>query len=157
WVTASLFIHKLQSQPKQSRLAKAVQEYGRLIKSIYIPKYICREDQQRRVSRQLNKGEAVHDLRQWLFFAQEGQIKKSQLEDQANQASALTLVTNAIIVWNTVYMHEIIDQLRAGGYQIHEEDLAHISPCRFGHINKHGKMTFNVEKERNRSGLRPLR
>lgn len=156
WVTASLFIHKLQSQSKQSSLAKSLQEYGRLIKSIYIPKYICREEQQRRVSRQLNKGEAIHDLRQWLFFAEEGQIKKSQLQDQTNQASALTLVTNAIIVWNTVYIHAIIEQLRTEGYQINEEDLAHISPCRFEHINKHGKVTFNVEKERNRRGLRPL-
>jgi len=156
WVTSSLFIHKLQSQSKQSSLAKSLQEYGRLIKSIYIPKYICREEQQRRVSRQLNKGEAIHDLRQWLFFAEEGQIKKSQLQDQTNQASALTLVTNAIIVWNTVYMHAIIEQLRAESYQINEDDLAHISPCRFEHINKHGKVTFNVEKERNRRGLRTL-
>jgi len=76
WVTASLFIHKLQSQPRQSTLAKVVHEYGQLIKSIYIPKYICREEQQRRVSKQLNKGEALHDLRQWLLFADEGQLKK---------------------------------------------------------------------------------
>jgi TnpA family transposase len=102
WVTASLFVHKLQSQPRQSSLAKVVHEYGQLIKSIYIPKYICREEQRRRVSKQLNKGEALHDLRQWLLFAGEGQLKKSQRQEQANQASALTLVTNAIIVWNTV-------------------------------------------------------
>lgn len=46
------------------------------------------------------------------MFAKEGKIKKSQLQDQANQASALTLVTNAIIVLNTRYMQVIIDQLR---------------------------------------------
>jgi TnpA family transposase len=104
WVTASLFVSKLQSQHRQSIITKALKEYGKLIKSIYIPKYICREEQQRRVSLQLNKGESLHNLRRWLMFAQEGQIRKSQLQDQANQASALTLVTNAIIVWNTRYM-----------------------------------------------------
>jgi TnpA family transposase len=46
------------------------------------------------------------------LFADEGQIKKSQLQEQANQASALTLVTNAIIVWNTVYMQAVIEQLK---------------------------------------------
>jgi TnpA family transposase len=157
WVTASLFISKLQSQPKQSSLTKALQEYGRLVKSIYIPRYICREEQQRRVSLQLNKGEALHSLRQWLMFAEEGQIKKSQLQDQANQASALTLVTNAIIVWNTRYMQAVIDQLKKEGYHISDSDIAHISPCRFNHINKHGRYTFNVEKEQGRQGLRPLR
>lgn len=157
WVTSSLFISKLQSQPKQSALTKAFQEYGRFMKSIYIPRYICREDQQRRVSMQLNKGEALHFLRQWLMFAEEGKIRKSQFLDQANQASALTLVTNAIIVWNTRYMQAVIDQLMEEGYPFNEEDLAHISPCRFDHINKHGKLTFNVEKEWKRQTLRPLR
>jgi len=157
WVTSSLFISKLQSQPKQSNLTKAFQEYGRFMKSIYIPRYICREDQQRRVSMQLNKGEALHFLRQWLMFAEEGKIRKSQLQDQANQASALTLVTNAIIVWNTRYMQAVIDQLKEEGYPVNEEDLAHISPCRFDHINKHGRLTFNVEKELKRQTLRSLR
>lgn len=156
WVTASLFIHKLQSQPRQSTLAKVVHEYGQLIKSIYIPKYICREEQQRRVSKQLNKGEALHDLRQWLFFADEGQLQKSQLQEQANQASALTLVTNAIIVWNTVYMQAVIDQLKQEGYVINESDLQHISPCRFEHVNKHGKIAFNVDTTWQRDFLRPL-
>lgn len=109
------------------------------------------------MSLQLNKGEALHNLRQWLMFAEEGKIKKSQLQDQANQASALTLVTNAIIVWNTRYMQLIIDQLKVAGYSITDDDLAHISPCRFNHINKHGKITFNVEKEWKRQTLRPLR
>ena len=157
WVTASLFVHKLESQSRQSSLAKAIHEYGKLIKSIYIPKYICREEQQRRVSKQLNKGEALHDLRQWLLFADEGELKQSQLQEQANQASTLTLVTNAIIVWNTVYMQAVIDQLKQEGYSISESDLQHISPCRFEHINKHGKLTFNVDSAWRRDFLRPLR
>ncbi len=154
WVTASLFISKLQSHPRQSNLANAIQEYGKLIKSIYIPKYICREDQQRRVSLQLNKGEALHDLRRWLLFADEGNIRKSQLQDQANQANALTLVTNAVIVWNTRYMEAIINQLKSEGHTVNEEYLAHISPCRFNHLNKYGRYNFNVDKEWNRKQFR---
>lgn len=138
-------------------MAKAIHEYGKLIKSIYIPKYICREQQQRRVSKQLNKGESLHDLRQWLLFADQGELKQSQLEKQANQASALTFVTNTIIVWNTVYMQAVIDQLKEEGHVIDQTDLSHISPCRFEHINKHGKLTFNVNQKWNRDKLRPLR
>lgn len=40
WVTASLFISKLQAYPRQNALTKKIQEYGRLIKSIYIPSYL---------------------------------------------------------------------------------------------------------------------
>ena len=78
-------------------------------------------------------------------------------EKQANQASALTFVTNAIIVWNTVYMQAVIDQLKEEGYVINPKDLSHISPCRFEQINKHGKLTFNVNQNWNREKLRPLR
>ncbi len=157
YVTASLFVSKLQSQSRQSRLMKALQEYGRLIKSIYIPKYICREDQQRRVSRQLNKGEGLHSLRQWLLYADEGKINKSQLQDQTTQADALTLVTNAVIVWNTVYMQAVIEQLKAEGLEVSDEDVRYLSPCRFEHINKYGRINFNIEEELERKGLRPLR
>ncbi len=157
WVSASLYISKLEAQPRQSQLAKAFQEYGKLIKSIYIPKYICREDHQKRVTKQLNKGEGLHDLRGWLLFANEGSIHKSQLQDQATQANALTLVTNAIVVWNTRYIQAIIEQLEKEGYEISEEDKTHISPCRFDHINKHGHLNLQVERELSRKSLRPLR
>ena len=82
---------------------------------------------------------------------------ESQLLNQATQASALTLVTNSIIVWNTRYMQAIIKQLETEGYAVSEEDKKHISPCRFDHINKHGRFSFNTDKELNRKELRPLR
>jgi TnpA family transposase len=123
WVTASLFISKLQSYPRQNRLMKALVGYGQLIKSTYIPRYLCDPQLQRRVGRQLNKGEAIHDLRHFLMFANEGKIRKAQLEDQANQAAALTLVTNAIIVWNTRYIQAIIDKLKEEGHQVRHTGL----------------------------------
>ncbi|NYT00241.1 MAG: Tn3 family transposase [Methanocellales archaeon] len=157
WVTASLFISKLQSYSHQNIITKTIQEYGRLIKSIYIPNYLSSEDYRRRISIQLNKGESLHDLRQFLLFANEGKIRKSQIEDQVNQTSCLTLLTNAIIVWNTRYVQAIIDQLKNEVHNIQDSDLAHISPCRFDHINKYGKYSFDVDKELNRKELRTLR
>jgi hypothetical protein len=109
------------------------------------------------VSIQLNKGESLHDLRRFLYFANYGEIRKSQLEDQANQVSCLTLMANAVILWNTRYIQAIVDKLKSEGYTIKKEDLQHVSPCRFNHINRFGRYSFNVEEELNRIGLRPLR
>lgn len=157
WVTASLFISKLQAYPRKNILTKALQEYGRIIKSIYIPNYLCLEDYRRKISTQLNKSEALNDLRKFLRFANEGHIRKSQITDQLNQAHALTLLTNSVIIWNTRYMMAVINQLQAEGESIEDSDLSHISPCRFNHINKYGKYSFNVDKEMARKYLRPLR
>jgi Tn3 transposase DDE domain len=67
------------------------------------------------------------------------------------------LVTNAVICWNTVYMAAVVEQLRREGYPIQEQDLAHVWPPRYAHINIYGKYHFNVEEVWARHGLRPLR
>ena len=40
WVTASLLISRLQSYRRQNALTRALQEYGRLIKTIFILRYL---------------------------------------------------------------------------------------------------------------------
>ena len=157
WVTASLFISKLQSFPQQNILTRSLQEYGRLVKTIFILRYLESEEYRRRISTQLNKGETLHSLRRFLFFANQGQIRQRQDEDLANQASCLNLVTNAVFAWNTVYMAAAIDQLQAENYSLSETDIVHLSPARHEHINPYGKYQFDVAKNLNRQQLRPLR
>ena len=96
-------------------------------------------------------------LRLFLFFANQGAIKKSQIEEQINQASCLTLLTNAVMIWNTRYMEAVIDQLEWEGHMIDCKDLIRLSPARYEHINKYGKYNFNIEKDLKKGGLRPLR
>ena len=114
-------------------------------------------DDRRRVMRQLNKGEALHDLRSYLMIANKGQLRRKRSDELVNQASSLNLVTNAVIVWNTVYMAEAVAQLKREEYPIQESDLAHIWPTRYEHINVYGRYHFNIEEAQGRKGLRPLR
>ena len=157
WVTASLLIGKLNVMPKSNTLIRAMQEYGRLIKTNFILRYLCNPEFQRQIHRQLNKGEALHSLRRYLMVAQEAQIRKRYPDDQLNQAHCLNLVTNAVVVWNTVYMWEAIEQLKREGRQIDEEDVKHLSPARYEHINVYGRYFFPISEEMSRKGLRPLR
>ncbi|MGH9761508.1 MAG: Tn3 family transposase, partial [Blastocatellia bacterium] len=138
-------------------LVKGLQEYGRLIKTLFILRYLNSEEYRRQINTQLNKGEALHALRRYLFVAHEGQIRKHHLEDQLNQAACLNLVANAVIIWNTTYMWEVVRELRNEGLKIEDDDLRHISPARYEHINVFGKYSFPVDEELKRKGLRPLR
>lgn len=157
WVTASLLIGKLQSYPRKNQLTRALQEYGRLVKTIFILRYLESEPLRRRINTQLNKGEALHGLREFLLFANKGVLRKKQEEELMNQAGCLNLVTNAVVTWNTVYMAAVIDRLRAEGKTVNEEDIARLSPARYEHINPYGKYRFVVEDGLSRSRLRPLR
>lgn len=157
WVTASLFISKLQAPLRKSALARAIQEYGRLVKTIFVFRYLESEDYRRRIHTQLNKGEALHSLRRFLFFANQGLIRLADEESQANQAMCLTMVTNAVITWNTVYMAAAIERLKERGSPVDEAAIAHLWPSRHEHVNPYGKYQFNVGEGLGRRGLRPLR
>ena len=157
YVTASLLISRLQAYPRQGQLTKLLQEYGRLVKTIFVLRYLEDEALRRRVHTQLNKGEKLHDLRQFLFFAREGVVSQKYEDGQANQAGCLNLLTNAVIVWNTVYMQAALDAIQQEAYPVQEEDLAHLWPIRFAHIHRYGKYAFDVEAARTRVGLRPLK
>lgn len=72
-VTASLLVQKLQAYPQQNALALALQEYGRLVRTVHVLRWYANNDDRRRVMRQLNTGEALHDLRSSLMIANKGQ------------------------------------------------------------------------------------
>jgi len=84
WVAASLFISKLPAYPRQNVLTRALQEYGRLVKTLFTLRYLENEDYRRRINAQLNKGESLHALRDFLFVADKGVIRRKQAEAQTN-------------------------------------------------------------------------
>jgi len=55
-----------------------------------------------------------------------------------NKATCLSLLSNAVMVWNTMHMTRIIAQLRARGETITEEDCARISPFASAHVIPNG-------------------
>ena len=99
----------------------------------------------------------THALREFLFVADKGVIRRKQEEARTNQAMCLNLITNAVVVWNTVYMQAVLASLRAEGSSVEEDDVAHLSPARFEHVNPYGKYFFPLEEAERRQGLRPLR
>jgi TnpA family transposase len=148
--TPSLVIAKLQASQRTNPLQLALQELGRVGKIRHILVYAVDEEMQRRVRVGLNKGERVNGLARVTFFGQQGRFQQREYEAQLNRATALSLLINAISVWNTRYYQEIAEQV--GG--IAEEVWAHISPISWEHIQFVGSYSFDelvLEGE-----LRPL-
>lgn len=75
---------------------------------------------------------------------------------QEDQLSALGLVVNMIVLWNTLYMDAVLDQLRREGYPVQPEDEARLSPFGQKHINMLGRYSFSVPEAVARGELRPL-
>lgn len=54
----------------------------------------------------------------------------------------LRLVSNAVLVWNTHHIQQIVDELRAEGLDIPSEYLQKISALMFKHIQIYGTYHF---------------
>ncbi|MER0442860.1 Tn3 family transposase [Emticicia sp. W12TSBA100-4] len=156
-VTASLLISKLQAYPRQNNLMYVLQSYGQLCKTVFIFKYLLQLPLRHRINTQLNKGEQLHNLRAYLWFGGDGIIRKKQEYEQQITARMLNLLSNIVMVWNTIYLQEILKKLQNEGLYIHDGDFTHISPAPFEHINRLGKYLFNDEIKLEENGLRALR
>ena len=148
YCTASLFISKLQAYPRQHPIMRSLQAYGRLEKTIHILRWYADPLTRKRVSKQLNKGEALHVLRKIIVFGKYGEIPGMEDEALDQQFACLNLVTNAVIVFNTVHIARVAEELRAEGHEVRDEDLERVWPARHGHINFLGKYFFDAEKMR---------
>jgi len=147
----------LQTKDRPTRLARGLEELGRIIKTPYLLAYIDDEAYRRRILTQLNRGEGRHQLARVVFHGKRGELRQRYREGQEDQLGALGLVVNAIILWNTIYMDAALDQLRAEGFDVRDEDVARLSPLGHEHINMLGRYAFILLEQVARGELRPLR
>ncbi len=155
-VSAALLIARLQAGSRQHPLAKAMLEYGKLLRTLHALRWFTDEAFRRRIGRQLNRGEATNDLRRFIFFANRGAVRYPHHDDQTTQAHCHTLVVNACVLSTTGYLQDAIDAQRSAGHHVSDEAVAHLSPAHFETINPYGTLTFDIAGVLKRS-RRPLR
>ncbi len=135
---AHVVLQRLASSAPSDRLAKALTALGHALKSIYLLRYIHDLDLRARMQLQVNRGEGRHQLARRLFFANQGAFQTGDYDEIMNKATCLSLLSNAVVVWNTVQMGEILTQLRAAGETITDDELARVSPMAFAHVIPNG-------------------
>ena len=159
--TAALVVGKLcSSKRQQNALAAAIKEYGALRRTVYAARYLADETYQRRIGRQLNKGENLHALKRSLAYAGEGALRRRHHEQQAEQMWCLTLATNAIVTWTTEYNGLAVTALRRAGRDVDDAVLAHIWPTHHENVHFYGTHSVDVDGELAKlgsDGYRPLR
>ena len=90
-----------------------------------------------------------------VFHGQRGELRQRYREGQEDQLGALGLVVNMIVLWNTLYMQAAIDQLRAEGYPVLDDDIARLNPHVHDHINMLGRYSLSIPESVAHGQLRP--
>ena len=137
-VSASMILGKLANYPRQNGLAKALQEIGKIERTLFTLRWLQDPDLRTRVTAGLNKGEARNALARAVFFNRLGESRDRSYEDQMNRAGGLALLTAAIATWNAAHLPGAVEKLRSQGENIPEEKLSHLSPLGWEHITLTG-------------------
>jgi TnpA family transposase len=156
-VSASLMLKRLGAYPRQNGLALALREIGRIERTLYTLDWLEQAPLRRQATVELNKGESRNALARAVCFHRLGRLRDRTAELQQHRASGLTLVTAAIVLWNTVYLGRALGVLRRRGEVVPDALLAHIAPLGWQHINLTGDYLWDADAAIGPNGFRPLR
>lgn len=155
-VAPSVILRRLAAAGAGNTLSRALRAVGRIERTLFILRWLSDPALRQRSHAGLNKGEASNALRRAVFFHRQGEFRDRTFENQSFRASGLSLVTAAIVHWNTVYLDLAVRQLRANGVPLPDEMLAHIAPLGWEHISLTGDYDWAAASPPP-GGLRPLR
>lgn len=120
---------------------------GRLFRSIFLIDYFTIPAFRHEMQHALNRGAAVHTVQRAIHY---GKIPVELTRHDASLtavSSALTLLTNAVMAWNTLHMQRALDAIEViGGEAMRPEDLRQIAPTHLEGINLRGTFDFPIAR-----------
>ncbi len=126
---------------------------GRIFKTCHILRAYDEPAHRRRISAGLDRVENFNNLARHLFFARRGENWEREFEEQLNRASALLILTNACVLWNSVHFSEIYQELQSEDFDFLPEDFRHVSPYAFEHIIPYGQYFFDLRRKERRDAF----
>jgi TnpA family transposase len=133
-VAPSVMLRKLTAYERQNQIDIALQEIGKIERTLFMLDWLENPSLRRRCQAGLNKSEQRHALTQAICTFRQGRIIDRSHEAQQYRASGLNLVIAAIVYWNSTYMADAVGHLRSAGTAVPDELMAHTSPVGWEHI-----------------------
>jgi TnpA family transposase len=142
-VAPSVMLKKLAAYERQNQLDLALQELGRIERTLFMIDWLETPELRRNCHIGLNKGEQRHALAQAICTFKQGRIADRGSEAQQYRASGLNLLIAAIVYWNSTYMADAVTHLRAIGETVPDDLLVHTSPVGWEHIGLSGDFLWD--------------
>ncbi|MFO8580535.1 Tn3 family transposase [Legionella pneumophila serogroup 1] len=139
---ASTILKRLGEYSNQHPLQEALKEFGRIIKSIFILKYVDDMEWRQAIEKQLNKGELANKFSAAISFADQN-ILEPLKEDQEIAVMCKTIIQNIIILWNYIELTKIIMRSDPDERAQLLESITSASILTWQHVNLHGTYDFS--------------
>lgn len=115
---------------------------NKVIKTIFLCEYLNTEAIRREIHEGLNVVENWNSANHFIFYGQNGEIQKNQVEEQEIAILSLHLLQNCLVYINTLQIQHVLQEKNWLDIMT-PEDFRALSPLIYNHITPYGE--FNVD------------
>lgn len=124
-VSPCAMLQRLSAYQRQNQLDLALQELGRIGRTLFMLHWLVSPQLRQLCQAGLNKSEQRCALAQVICTVKQGRIADRAQNAQQFRTSGLNFMMAAIVYWNSTYLDDAVEHLRAEGKPV---PLVHTSP-----------------------------
>jgi len=140
----SILLRKLGHESRKNRLYQAFRELGRVIRTIFLLRYISDLPLREQITKTTNIAERYNQFCEWIRFAAAGLMAENDPEEQQKLVRYTDIIANALMLQNVADLTEALEHLKQRGYPIQSEDVAHLSAYMTEHLQRFGEYTLRL-------------
>jgi Tn3 transposase DDE domain len=135
----------LGTSSRKNRLYQAFYALGCVVRTVFLLTMISDVKLREVIHRATNKMEQYNALEDWVRFARGGVMYEHAFDEQEKQVKYTGLLTNCVILDNTVEISAALNALAQEGYLLSIDEVAALSPYQTRHIKRFGNYEIDFE------------
>lgn len=144
-IVSSMLLRKLSHEGRHNRLFAAARELGRVLRTVYLLRWISSKEMRQEVTATTNKIESYHAFTKWLDFGGDV-ITENDANEQQKRIRYIDLVASAVILQNTVDMMRVLQELNATSDPMSIADAEFLSPYGTNGIKRFGDYHLDLKR-----------
>lgn len=144
-IASPMLLRKLSHEGRHNRLFAAARELGRVLRTVYLLRWISSKEMRQEVSATTNKIESYHAFTKWLDFGGDV-ITENDPNEQQKRVRYIDLVASAVILQNTVDMMRVLQELYAAGEPVSAADVEYLSPYMTAGVKRFGNYHLDLKR-----------
>jgi len=140
----SAILCRLNTHSHKNRLYLAFQELGRVIRTLFLLRYISDRPMREGITAETNKVESYNGFSQWLSFGNNGKVLDDDPVEMEKHVKFNQLVANCVMFQNVLDMSQAIRELIEEGYPVKVPTVQGLSAYQHEHLLRYGEYEVDL-------------
>jgi TnpA family transposase len=143
YTVPSQILKRLNSYALKNPLYQALKELGKVVRTIFLLRYMDDETMRRHIHQQLVKGESFNSLAAAIGYGNGGEVIYASKENLLLMEGCRRLLENVVICWNYLYLSREVVKATPEERKSMLELIPDISPMAWERFNFQGEFDFD--------------